>query len=108
MSEKIEFTPENKFRWISKMYFSVSDSPNHDVNPFEEMEPFLKATVGQMDWGKDKDKSKEKLVYYLDITFKLYDFIIAKEEILKSLANEKQTNREFITHLASIGQFPKN
>ncbi len=108
MSEKIEFTPENKFRWISRMYFSVSDSPNHDVNPFEEMAPFLKATVGQMDWGKDKTKSKEKLSSMLNTVFQLYDFIIPQSEIVKSLENEKQTNSDFITHLASIGQFPKN
>jgi hypothetical protein len=108
MSEKIEFTPENKFRWISRMYFSVSDSPNHDVNPFQEMEPFLKATVGQMDWGKDKAQSKEKLSAMLNTVFQLYDFIIPQSEIIKSLGNEKQTNAEFITHLASIGQFPIN
>ncbi|HVD99601.1 MAG TPA: hypothetical protein VNB90_15440 [Cytophagaceae bacterium] len=108
MSEKTEFTPENKFRWISKMYFSVSDSPVHDVNPFDDMEPFLKAKVGDMDWGTDKAKSKEKFVKYLSNIFELYDFNIPKPEILKSLENEKQTNSDFITHLASIGIFPKN
>lgn len=108
MSAKTEFTPENKFRWISKMYFSVSDSPVHDVNPFTEIEPFLKAKVGDMDWGNDKAKSKEKFVGYLSNIFNLYDFIIPKEEILKSLSNEKQTNSEFVTYLASISTFPEN
>jgi hypothetical protein len=108
MSEKTEFTPENKFKWISRMYFSVSDNPKHDVNPFSEMGPFLEATIGQMDWGKDKAKSKETFVNYLMIVLELYDFKFSKQDILKSLENEKQTNREFITHLGVIGKFPVN
>ncbi len=108
MSEKIEFTPENKFRWLSRMYFSVSDSPKHDVNPFSEMAPFLAATLGQMDWGKDKAAAKTKLTDLLLIIFDMYDFVIAKAEILNSLENKKQTNSDLIKHLAAIGTFPKN
>ncbi len=111
MSEKIEFTPENKFRWLSRMYFSVSDSPKHDVNPFTEMAPFLAATVGEMDWGKDADtrkKSKEKFCHLLLIIFKVYDFVIPEAEIMKCLANEKMTNSDMIKQLAAVGTFPIN
>jgi hypothetical protein len=106
--EKIEFTPENKFRWLSRMYFSVSDSPKHDVNPFSEMAPFLAATVGQMDWGKDKAAAKAKLCDLLLIIFNMYDFVIPKAEIMKCLENEKMTNSDLIKQLAAVGTFPKN
>ena len=106
--KKEEFTPENKFRWISRMYFSVSDSPAHDVNPFEEMGPFLEATVKQMDWGKDPAKAKELFVTFFAKVLDLYDFIIPKEEIVKCLANDSMKNKDLVTHLASIGQFPEN
>jgi hypothetical protein len=111
MSEKIEFTPENKFRWLSRMYFSVSDSPKHDVNPFEEMAPFLAATVGEMDWGKDagsRKQAKAKFTELLLIIFKLYDFVIPEAEIIKCLENEKMTNSDMIKHLAATGTFPKS
>lgn len=90
MREKIEFTLENKFRWLSRMYFSVSDSPKHDVNPFSEMAPFLAAKLGQMDWGKDKAVAKTKLTDLLLIIFDRYDFVIPKAEILNSLENENK------------------
>ena len=108
MSEKIEFTPENKFRWLSRMYFSVSDSPKHDVNPFTEMAPFLNATISQMDWGKDPAAAKAKLADLLIIIFNLYDFVIPKEEIMNCLANDKMTNSDMIKHLAAVGKFPIN
>jgi len=108
---KEEFTPENKFKWISRMYFGVSDSPSHDVNPFEEMNPFLEATVKQLEWGKDGEsraKAKEKFCEYFMRILDLYDFSIPKDEIMKCLLNESMKNKDVVTYLSSIGKFPEN
>jgi len=106
---KTEFTPEKKIKWISRMYFGVADSPSHDVNPFDDLTPFLEATVQQLDWGKNTEErtiAKEKFCLYFMRILDLYDFSIPKEEILKCLSNESMKNKDVVQHLASIGFFP--
>ena len=109
--ERNEFTSDNRFRWISKIFFSVSDSPDADVNPFEDVPTFVEAKVGDLTWGKDaqaRQQAKDKFVKSVGIIFNLYDFVIPAEEISKGLQNEGQKMRELITHLCAVGQFPKD
>ena len=93
------------------MYFSVSDSPNHDVNPFEEISAFLNATVGDLTWGSDAATRKASKARFCDkflaIT-DLYDFEIPRHEVLNGLEKESTTNKDLVTHLASVGKFPEN
>lgn len=105
---KKEFSPEKKFKWISSMYFGVADSPSHDVNPFEEMKPFLEATVKQMDWGKDsnsRNSAKERFCDYFLRILNMYDFSIARDEIMKCLRNESMKNKDIVKHLSSVMAF---
>ena len=59
MSTKEEFTKENKMRWLSRMYFSVSDSVNHDVNPYEDIAAFLDA------WNEKSKKARHYITTML-------------------------------------------
>lgn len=103
-----KFSPEKKIRWISKVYFGVLDSPTHDVNPFEELAPFLDATVKQLDWGKtpaEITESKKIFCKHFMHMLDLYDFHVPEEEIMSCLNNNNMQNRDVIAHFASVGKF---
>ena len=101
-----EFNKENKFRWLSRMFFSVSDSSNFDVNPFEDLPTFLKAKVKKMDWGKDKKAAKERFCKKFMQIIDLYDIVIPEQAILSALNQEEKTNTEVINSWVDISTFP--
>src|SRR5690349_21750416 len=99
---KEEFTIENKIRWISRIYFSVSDSYNHDVNPYDEVQDFLNAKVNSMNWGSNKKESKDRFAEKFLKILDLYDIILPKAEVLSALEKEDNLNKDIIKKWASI------
>lgn len=105
---KEEFTKENKMRWLSRMFFSIADSPNHDVNPYDDIPAFLKGKVSSLDWGNNRKESKEIFCKKFITVLDLYDIQLSKDNILSVLENENQTNQEVVSRWADIATFPKN
>jgi len=105
---KEEFTKENKMRWLSRMYFSIADSPNHDVNPYEDIPTFMKAKVSNLSWGKNRKESKEKFCAKFLPVLDLYDIKLTADNILSALEREDQTNEEVVSRWADMATFPKN
>ena len=106
--ENETLSPEKRVRWLSKVYFGVLDSPVHDVNPFEDIPPFLDATVGQLAWKIGSETVKEsKSVFckHLMRVLALYDFHIPEEEIMLCINNDGMKNRDVVSHFASVGKF---
>ena len=106
--ENETLSPEKKVRWLSKVYFGVLDSPVHDVNPFEEIPPFLDATVGQLSWKIGSETVKESKITFckhLIRVLSLYEFHIPEEEIMSCINNDGMKNRDVVAHFASAGKF---
>jgi hypothetical protein len=105
---KEEFTKENKMRWLSRMYFSVSDSVNHDVNPYEDIATFLDAKVGSLHWGNDKNSSKERFCKKFTQILDLYDIHISSEQILNGLQKDDKLNKDVVNQWSEVARFPAN
>lgn len=105
--EKEALLQDKQYRWVSKIFFSVVDSPETDINPFSDISQFLNAKIGDLKWGKDAKTAKEKFTKNISNIFGLYEFVIPTEEISKGLLNDGQKIKDLVTHLCSIGQFPK-
>lgn len=107
MNDEI-LSPEKRIRWLTKVYFGVLDSPVHDVNPFEDIPPFLDATVGQLAWAIGSEpitESKLTFCKHFMRVLDLYDFHLSAEEIMSCLNNDSMQNRDVIAHFASVGKF---
>ncbi|WP_299248223.1 hypothetical protein [uncultured Cytophaga sp.] len=101
-------SPEKRIRWLAKVYFGVLDSPIHDVNPFEDIQPFLEATVSKMEWrigGQSIEESKSIFCKHFMRVLDLYDFNLSEEEIMKCINNPNMINRDVVAHFASVGKF---
>lgn len=99
---------ERKMRWISRMYFGVSHSIDFDINPFEELDSFLKSKIKSLHWGQSKKEAKEKFCNKFLLVLSLYDINIPKEVILKCLENENMNNSETVSRWADEAKFPLN
>jgi hypothetical protein len=106
--KKEEFTKENKMRWLSRMFFSVADSPNHDVNPYDDVPSFLNAKAGSLNWGSDKKSSKERFCNKFFDILELYEIHLSKENILKALEKENISNKDIVDGWSDIAKFPKD
>jgi hypothetical protein len=103
--QKKEINKETKMRWLSRMFFSVSDSPNHDVNPYDDVVTFMEATVGSLNWGLEKEGSKERFCTKFEMILDLYDIKLSRENILKGLAKENLANKEVVSNWADLAVF---
>ena len=100
-----EYTSEDKYRILSKMYFGISDSENHDVNPYEDVPTFLKSKVKSLQWGKQKKVSKERFCKKFIQVLELYNIQLAPEEILKALEKEEISNRDIVKGWVNVAIF---
>lgn len=100
-----QLTTDDKFRILSKMYFGISDSQNHDVNPFEDLSSFLKSKVKSMHWGKQKKASKERFCKKFIQVLELYNIFLEEDFILKSLEKEETSNRDMVKIWAASAIF---
>jgi hypothetical protein len=98
---------DNQYRWVSKIFFNVTDAPEEKINPFSDLTQFLNARVGDLRWGKDTNGVKAQFTKKLNYIFSLYEYEIPVEEISKGLQNEGQRIKDLVKHLCSIGHFPK-
>lgn len=106
--ENETLSPERRVRWLTKVYFGVLDSPVHDVNPFDDIPPFLDATVSKLDWkatGQSIEESKSTFCKHFMRILDLYNFHIPEEEIMSCINNGNMQNRDVIAHFASVGKF---
>jgi hypothetical protein len=106
--ENATLSPEKRVRWLTKVYFGVLDSPAHDVNPFDNIPPFLDATVDQLAWKigtETVEESKSLFCKHFMRVLALYDFYIPEEEIMLCINNNSMQNRDVILHFASVGKF---
>jgi hypothetical protein len=104
--ETESFFSDKRFRWISKIYYHVTANPAYDLHPFADMVEFLNAKVGDLVWGKggsDPHISKEKFSESLSRTLGMYNINISVSDILKSLSNDKLTNRDLVKMLSGSG-----
>lgn len=105
---KTTLTKERKEKWISRIYFGVSHSIDFDINPFEDLESFLKGKVKNLTWGKDKKEAKQKFCSKFLLVLNMYDIQIPQDAVIKALENENRNNSEVISEWVSKTVFPLN
>jgi hypothetical protein len=98
-------TKEQKIKWMTRMYFGVSDTPNHDVNPFESRAEFLEGKVGDLNWGIDKNSSKKSFASRFIQLMELYQIHLDEKQILSVLDDENQFNKDVVAIWAEIAIF---
>ena len=104
-----ELTDVEKRHWLWVKYFGTTDQPSDDVNPYQSINGFLKATVGKLRWGLDPEvrrRSKERFADTFHEVLKLYDVQLAKEDIVKAITDDNRTNRDVVEIWVRSAEFP--
>ena len=99
---------EKKFRFLSRVYFGVSDNPKDDVNPFNNVDDFMKATVGDLRWGQSLDVRQRSKIRFVSNFSKVLDsfYITLKvEDAWASMQDDQKTNHELVTEWVNIAKF---
>jgi len=82
---------EKKFRFLKITYFGASDNPNDDVNPYDDLDTFGKATVGSLGWGIDdgvRKRSKLRFAHNYYHVLRHYGVLLTIEDILENLVDD--------------------
>ena len=100
---------DKKFRWIARIYFHLSSSPNYELNKYEEQKEFLLAPVGSLSWGEGKTRTEKKAIFCkaLSAILALYEYKIPVEELMNVFSEEKLSNAQLIQKLSAVGTFPQ-
>lgn len=109
--EKLEILSDNKFRWIARIYFNVASHPDLPVNPYNDLNSFMKGTVGDLQWGnsvEERNITKKKFCDHMMKTLDLYNYYIKKEDIFQCLSNESMINADIIAKWVYLCHFPED
>ena len=100
-------TEEQKFRFLKRVYFGVSDNANDDVNPFENLSEFGNAAVGEMRWGVDADvreRSKLRFSFNYNAVLDHFNIQLPIEDIFSNLKDEL-SNDDVVTIWVELANF---
>ncbi|MEJ7830086.1 MAG: hypothetical protein WKF91_17890 [Segetibacter sp.] len=100
-------TPAQKFGFLMKVYFGVSNNPKDDVNPYDSFSAFIQSPVGEMRWGVTLDtrkRSKLRFAYNYSESLKYYKVYLPVEDIFIGLEDEK-TNEAVVGEWAESALF---
>lgn len=89
---------KKKIRFLKKVYFGVSNHPDDDVNPYDNLEVFTNSLVKDMDWGHDEDvrqRSKLRFAFNYHNVLQLYNVHLTIEDIYLELKDDL-TNKDVI------------
>lgn len=84
-------TEQQKVRFLKSVYFGVSDNPVDDVNPFQNIEEFSVALVGEMRWGVDsgvRERSKLRFAFNYNAVLKQFQIELPIEDIFSNLRDD--------------------
>ena len=104
-----EYTPQQKHLYLAKYFFAVSDNPQDDVNPYRDLDIFLKSKIGSMNWGgaaNVRKRSKERFSYSYHSMLDLAGVNLSKWDILEQLEDDEVTNDEAVEKWVTLAEFP--
>ena len=104
-----QYSNEARIKFLSSVYFAVSNNPLDDVNPVNDMDSFLILKVGQMGWGVDsevRNRSKLRFGHSYNKTLAQYAVILSINNILSELQQDNASNGEVIVAWNKIAEFP--
>jgi hypothetical protein len=98
---------EKKIKFLCRVYFGVSDNPQDDVNPHNDLESFGQSLVGEMRWGvsanaRRRSKLRFAVNYYNVLRY--YKITLPIEDVFENLDDEK-TNDEVVHIWAQLATF---
>jgi hypothetical protein len=98
-------TVEKRERWLGKIFFGVSKTPNHNINPYEDTFEFMEASIGSLQWGQDVNHSKKEFAWRYVQILDLYDIKLNETLVLEILGNDKLRNIDAVKQWSEIAQF---
>lgn len=99
---------QQKFNFLKKVYFGVSDNYLDDINPFTDIVVFGNSPVGQLRWGFDpeaRQRSKLRFAYNYHNVLKNFKIYLSVEDIFSFLI-DADINDRVINKWVQIAIFP--
>ena len=88
-------TKEQKFNFLRRVYFGVTNNPDDDVNPYIDLNEFGDANVGSLRWGFDahaRQRSKVRFSNNYYSVLRHYRIILKVEDIYSELDDDNENN----------------
>lgn len=92
-------TEADKKRFLLRVYFGVSNNPNDDFNPYEDLAPFTNAPISSMRWGADASvRNRSKIRFSVSYSKVLYHYnvLLKPEDIFHGLSDESKLNYQAV------------
>jgi hypothetical protein len=102
-------TEDQKLSFMQRVYWTYSNHPSDDTNPFADPVEFLKAKVKDMQWGgssKARLRSKIRLAVRVSVGLKQASILISVEDALTPLMDDEQPNNSVAKDWATSATFP--
>lgn len=101
-------TEEKKYRFISRVYFGVSDNPHDDVNPYSDLNAFLQASVGDLRWGQTLEvRQRSKIRFASNFSKVLYSFyiLLSVEDAWDVIQDDQLSNEDAVKAWVQLAIF---
>ena len=103
-------TNQQKFTFLKRVYFGVTNNPDDDVNPFIDLNEFGNANVGSLRWGFDsqaRQRSKVRFSGNYYAVLRHYRIILPVEDIFSEL-DDDNINDNAVEEWVKKALFPNN
>ncbi len=90
---------EKKYKFLLRVYFGVSDNPNDDVNPYDNLNAFESSTVGELFWGENGDargRSKIRFSYNYVKVLEQFGVFMNIEDVHSAIENDETSNSDVV------------
>ena len=103
-------TNEQKINFLKRVYFGVSNNPDDDVNPYNDLNEFGNASVGSLRWGYDaqaRQRSKVRFSNNYYSVLRHYRIILKVEDVFSEL-EDANSNNTAVLEWVSKAIFPNH
>lgn len=99
---------EKKIKFLSRVYFGVSDNPYDDVNPYMHLDVFLNATVGELRWGETLEVRQRSKIRFASNFAKVLDSFyisISVEDAWTAIQDDEKNNTDVVKEWVESANF---
>lgn len=104
-----KLTPQEKKRFISLKYFGTADNPHDDVNPYNDLNEFLRNPVGSLNWGispMTRRNSKMHFAFNFHQVLGIYKIDLSYTDVMDIINDEHKTNDNAVDAFIEYATFP--
>lgn len=99
---------EKKFKFLARTFFGASDNPSDDVNPYEDLDNFLNASVGSLNWGHSenaRERTKLRFSYNYNQVLVHYGVTLLLEDIFETIKDDEKIIRDIVNEWIELAKF---